>query len=221
MKETFYFSHDYNSRNDPKLQEVIRQCKLEGLAIFWCLVEMMYEQGGKLMISLCDSYAFALHTEANILRKVVDISFEKDEKCFWCGRVLENLQTREAKREAKVKAGRLGGLSSGLVRRSKAKQCFNQNEANEAKESKVKESKVNKIQFLNFVFLTENEYQKLCEKISKEKTDEMIQKLNSYIGSKGKKYKSHYFTILMWIDKNKENKNNIETDKDFIFPDDN
>jgi len=77
------------------------------------------------------------------------------------------------------------------------------------KESKVKESKVNnKNKHLDFVLLTEEEYKKLTDNLGKSKTEEMIKKLNNYIGSKGKKYKSHYYTILNWIrmedDKNKK-----------------
>jgi len=55
-----------------------------------------------------------------------------------------------------------------------------------------------KIKYLDFVYLTKEEYKKLEEKLGKSKTKYYIEKLNYYIGSKGKKYKSHYFTILNW-----------------------
>ena len=58
--------------------------------------------------------------------------------------------------------------------------------------------KILKKKFLDFVLLTEEEYQKLIDKFGDVETEEMIEKLNNYIGSKGKKYKSHYFTILNW-----------------------
>lgn len=74
--------------------------------------------------------------------------------------------------------------------------------------AEVKLSKVNiskdKIRFLDFVLLTEKEHKKLLDKLGKDKTKDMIERLNNYIGSQGKKYKSHYFTILSWDRKNIE-----------------
>ena len=67
-------------------------------------------------------------------------------------------------------------------------------------------NKDSKRQYLKYVFLTNEEHQKLIEKLEEEKTKEMISALNDYIGSKGKQYKSHYHTILSWVrmEKNKK-----------------
>lgn len=56
---------------------------------------------------------------------------------------------------------------------------------------------------LDFVRLTDDEYQKLISKLWESKTKFRIEHLNSYIGQIGvasanKKYRSHYFTILNW-----------------------
>lgn len=55
------------------------------------------------------------------------------------------------------------------------------------------------------VKLTEKEYQKLQSRFDKQIVDEAIEELGAYIASKGKKYKSHYATLLNWI-KRKNNK---------------
>ena len=65
----------------------------------------------------------------------------------------------------------------------------------EDKESNKKE-KINKKKFLEFVLLTEEEHSKLIEKFWQKHTDELIDKLNNYIWSTWKRYKSHYYTIL-------------------------
>jgi DNA-binding transcriptional regulator of glucitol operon len=44
--------------------------------------------------------------------------------------------------------------------------------------------------------LTEEEHSKLIEKFWQKHTDELIDKLNNYIWSTWKRYKSHYYTIL-------------------------
>jgi DNA-binding Lrp family transcriptional regulator len=84
--------------------------------------------------------------------------------------------------------------------------------------SNTKNSKLNnsntkkqKILFLDCVKLTEDEYQKLIEYFSSEETaKEKIQVLNDYIMSRGKKYLSHYHTILNW-DRNDKDKKSTST----------
>lgn len=48
------------------------------------------------------------------------------------------------------------------------------------------------------VKLTEEEYNKLVEKLGENNTKLMIEELSTGIASKGYKYKSHYATILSW-----------------------
>lgn len=60
-----------------------------------------------------------------------------------------------------------------------------------------------KKRFLDFVLLTDEEYKKLIDRYGKTIIDEYIEKLNNYIGSKGKRYKSHYHTLLNWLKKDK------------------
>ena len=52
------------------------------------------------------------------------------------------------------------------------------------------------------VFLTPDEHQKLVLKFGASGADDRIAKLSTYVASKGKKYKSHYATILSWEQKN-------------------
>jgi hypothetical protein len=67
----------------------------------------------------------------------------------------------------------------------------------------VKLSKVNisKVKYKDFVLLTLDQFNKLVNTYGKSITNQYIQKLNNYIGSKGAKYKSHYHTILTWCNK--------------------
>jgi hypothetical protein len=65
------------------------------------------------------------------------------------------------------------------------------------KDIEIKENnKEIKKKYLDNVLLTDNEYEKLVEKYGKWTIERKIEDLNNYIGSKWKKYKSHYFTIL-------------------------
>ena len=64
------------------------------------------------------------------------------------------------------------------------------------KEINIKEEKT---KYKDFVSLTQIEFEKLVEQYDKVIIDTYIDKLNNYIGSKGTKYKSHYFTLLNWL----------------------
>jgi 5-methylcytosine-specific restriction endonuclease McrA len=71
--------------------------------------------------------------------------------------------------------------------------------AKNSKGNKRKEIKENKEKYLDFVYLSAEEHQKLVEKYGELTTTRCIEKLNNYLGSKGDKYKSHYHTILSWV----------------------
>lgn len=55
-----------------------------------------------------------------------------------------------------------------------------------------------KKKYLDFVYLTDCEYKKLNDLFWEEKLRSEIWKLNNYIWSSGKKYKSHYYTLIQW-----------------------
>ena len=74
---------------------------------------------------------------------------------------------------------------------------------------------VTKKKYLDFVLLTDEEYNKLKEKFNS-KLDYHIENLNNYIGSTGKKYKSHYHTILSWNRKNENNTPQSNYDDDSL-----
>jgi hypothetical protein len=57
------------------------------------------------------------------------------------------------------------------------------------------------------VLLTPEEYDKLEEKFGHAETLLKIDKLSTYMGSRNKKYKSHYLTILNWSFRENENVN--------------
>ena len=58
------------------------------------------------------------------------------------------------------------------------------------------------------VLLSADELQKLKSKLGAE-TESYIERLSSYIASSGKKYKSHYATILSWTQKDAKNSGGV------------
>ena len=82
------------------------------------------------------------------------------------------------------------------------------NSINNKKEggSRGKEEKKNK--YMEVVFLTKKEYQKLIDRFGEDIAKDKIEELNNSIMSKGYKYKSHYHTILCWDRKSKKGDQN-------------
>jgi hypothetical protein len=109
-----YFSHDEGARNDPKLVQVMMDLGHEGKSVYWDLVEMLYEQGGYLMLSQCKSYAFALRTSCELILKLVNDFdlFKEDGEKFWSESALRRLGQRNSKSEkAKASAAKRWGSS--------------------------------------------------------------------------------------------------------------
>ena len=83
----------------------------------------------------------------------------------------------------------------------------------EVEEENKKKEKNNKKKFLDFVLLTEEEHTKLVNQFWMNTTNQLIDKLNNYLGSTGKRYKSHYFTILSWARKENTTHTNLEKER--------
>lgn len=100
-KEAYYFSHDYGARNDPKLQKVLMKLGQSGKGVYWDLVEMLFEEGGKLLLTECESYAFALRSDNECLQSLLkDFGlFKQDATYFWSDSVNRRISDREQKSE--------------------------------------------------------------------------------------------------------------------------
>jgi len=68
--DSFYFSHDYNARNDDKIKQLIRRHGMEGYGVYWSIVEDLY-QNANAMRSDCDGIAYDLHVHSDVVRSVL------------------------------------------------------------------------------------------------------------------------------------------------------
>lgn len=137
--EAPYFSHDYNSRNDPKMMALRMKEGMEGVGIYWCVVELLYEEGGYAMLSDCERIAFDLRVKIDRVRRVV-INYElfrNDGTKFWSESCLRRITMRNAKSD-KARESALEGWNK---RRADANALNSQSDGNAIKERKVKEKK--------------------------------------------------------------------------------
>ena len=165
-KETFYFSHDYSARNDPKLVKVLMRLGQSGKGVYWDLIEMLYEQEGYLLINEIEAYAFALRTDCDLINSLINDFdlFNKNDENFWSVSVLRRLDARDLKSKK--------ATESANMRWGKANACKNDANALRTvdsriaiKESKVKESKVKDI-IITEVSTSAVDYQKFIDKFN-------------------------------------------------------
>jgi hypothetical protein len=98
MKNSYYFPHDYHARHDPKLERLFLTMGYEGVGIYWCLIEMLYEQSGKILLMDIPLYAKEPELYQSIDKVINNFSlFENDGQHFWSLSVLKRLQFREEK----------------------------------------------------------------------------------------------------------------------------
>jgi len=137
-KETFYFSHDYNSRNDVKIKKLLSKHGLLGYGIFWAIIEELYNNTNVLPLDY-DTISYDLRIDKSVLISVINDYdlFVFDGNTFGSLSVERRLKERD-ERSHKAR-------QSVLKRWNKAKEDTNvlppNNEPNTIKEIKGNEIK--------------------------------------------------------------------------------
>lgn len=78
------------------------------------------------------------------------------------------------------------------------KQHFTNSKEADIPEEKDEDKKEQKKEYEEGVFLKDIEYEKLVNELGEKPTQEYIKDLSIYMRSRGRRYKSHYATILAW-----------------------
>lgn len=143
-KDTYYFSHDFNARNDEKILELRSNFGAEGYGIFWMIVETMAEnENGGINGVLIGGLSHGYGVSKSLLKEILDccvrvgLFYEKD-GFYLSNRLLAYKEFRKVQSEyGKVGAEKRWGGHRGA------------NGSANAKERKGKEIKENRgINFL-------------------------------------------------------------------------
>jgi uncharacterized phage protein (TIGR02220 family) len=144
MKETFYFSHDYNTRTDPKIKRLLQKHGILGYGIFWALVEDLYQNANALPTDY-ESIAYDLRTECELVKSIVNDFdlFKIIGDTFQSLSIERRLVERSEKsNKAKVSANaRWNKVKDANAFNKDANALLMQSDSNAIKESKEKESK--------------------------------------------------------------------------------
>lgn len=148
-KDSFYFPHDSNAKDDPKCVQVIERLGLEGYGIYWMLIETLRDQPDYTYpVANIPALARRYNTTEDKVRSIVydyGLFVVKDDQVFWSESLNRRMQVFNEKRAKRSEAGRLG-----MARRwgdnndiTPLLQKDNTVITSKEKKSKVKESKVN------------------------------------------------------------------------------
>jgi len=141
-KDAYYFSHDANAQDDPKLMLLIDQMAMEGIGIYWCLIEKLRaEKDYSLPISVLPSFAHRWHTSAEKVQTVVKNYnlFKISSQKFFSVRLKNSMQEKTERARASALTRYKG--ATALQPHSNRTAIVMQNDAIKVKESKVKKSK--------------------------------------------------------------------------------
>lgn len=201
-KDTFYFSHDFNSRQDEKIKRLIRKHKMCGYGIFWSIIEDLYNNANALRLDY-DGIAFDLHSDVETVKSIIhDFGlFIFNDETF--GSL--SIQRRIEERDAKSKKAR----ESAYCRWNNANALQTQSDSNAIKKgNKGKEINKEKDEFLIF---RKSELEQL--------RNDIFEKLKKYgltepIIYSGKKVPIEYYDLVEFIIEcidNEEWKLNLKT----------
>jgi dGTP triphosphohydrolase len=143
-KEAYYFSHDSNAKDDPKILQLRMEMGWEGYGLFWAIIEMLRNESDFRMRTHYKGIAFALQTHEDCIKKLINEFdlFELDEQYFWSESLLKRMELKEersekARESAKKRWNR--DIDANAMRTHSERNA----DAMQLKESKVKEIKVN------------------------------------------------------------------------------
>lgn len=169
-KDAYYFSHDANAQQDPKIIRLVMELGMQGYGIFWSVVEhLRNDEDYKLNLSDCSAIAFQSHCDAKDVERVItefDLFEVSENEDFWSKSLLIRMQEMNVKRDkARASANARWNPDANALQT----QC----EGNARKESKVKEIKYKDLSLGFFKF-----YSKYPKKQSKEDARKAFSKLN-------------------------------------------
>jgi hypothetical protein len=97
-KDTFYFPHDYNARNDVKCLFLRQQLGMEGYGIFWFLIESLADSNGILPLKIIPVLAMQMQVpdvKVSAVIKNFEL-FEVIDENFFSARLNNHLNMRQS-----------------------------------------------------------------------------------------------------------------------------
>ncbi|MCI6672401.1 MAG: DUF4373 domain-containing protein [Prevotellaceae bacterium] len=112
MKETFYFRHDCNARQDEKILALRMKHGWEGYGLYWALIERLRENANYECVCDYNVIAYDLRVAANLIKCIVEnfglFTFTDDGKRFYSKRLSDDMNFKDELSAARSAAGKKG-----------------------------------------------------------------------------------------------------------------
>ena len=151
MKDTFYFSHDYEPTSDPKIQAMLGQFGAIGYGLYWRIIEMLHSDNEHklkkkqyIYLALAQQMLTDVEQVTTFVEQCINVFelFESDQNNFWSDRVKRNIEIRNINSANKSKAGK---ISAEMRKKATGvEQVLTGVQQNPTKERKGKERKEKK-----------------------------------------------------------------------------
>ena len=82
---TTFFTPSVSISSDIRMRRVIRTLGMEGVGVYWTIMEALCRDEGSLPLATISDLAYAMHVEEELVRELVLNSglFEFDDDDFW------------------------------------------------------------------------------------------------------------------------------------------
>lgn len=214
-KDAYYFSHDYNAANDPKMVVLVAEYGLEAYGLYWRIIECLAQESDHSMPYLAlERYVKTLE-KTGVCKQGLSTLQAMLELCLLTveanDRVLSTslnrrLAIREELRLKRSRAGHKGGVIS-----SGSKQGLSTPQAKPSKERKGKETKVKEstYSFTTFIRMEREEHQKLLDTFGLELWNQELPKMSEWVEKSdkptAKRYRrpthNHYLFAKGWLER--------------------
>lgn len=112
MKDSYYFPHDYNAKDDPKCERLLYEMGQEGYGIFWTLLEVLRAQPDYTYpIANLPIISRKYNADESKMRKVIydyDLFVVIDDKIFYSDSLNRRMREVEDRRKRKSDGGKKG-----------------------------------------------------------------------------------------------------------------
>ena len=152
MENTFYFSHDYNAREDEKILKLLRVLKLEGYGAYWVIVETLAKNGWSLSLESIEDISYLVRDDNDVITQIIYdfwlFEIDEEKQVFYSKRLLKHFEKRQEDKIKKSEAWKKGmakrwGNNNSVI--TKDNSVITEN--NKGKERKGKEIKVKKSKY--------------------------------------------------------------------------
>ena len=158
-KEAYYFSHDANAKDDPKILQLRMHLGWEGYGLFWGLIELLRNQPDYRMKRHYKSISYLFQTDEKKIESLINDFdlFATDQEFFWSESLLKRMELKEEKSE-KMRNAANKRWNKDSDAKAMHKHSTSNAQAMQLKERKENETKVNERKentFLSFVEIEE------------------------------------------------------------------